>query len=308
MSVADSKSWPYAPVLVVGSRGMLARDLLSRLETAGIPAVGLGRSELDITRPEQIRAVLESVAPSVVVNCAAYTAVDQAESEPERAFAVNRDGAANLADACATLSVPLVHISTDYVFDGNAERPYLEDDPVGPTGVYGRSKLEGEESVRRRLGEHLIVRTAWLYGEHGDNFVKTMLRLARERDELRVVADQHGCPTWTDDLAEAIVVLCRKVISDPESTPWGTYHFCGAGRTTRHGFAEAIFEEARRVAPVKLIRVHPIPSACYPTQARRPAYSVLDCDKIRRDFGIVTRPWRESLAEVIQRGKLFREN
>jgi dTDP-4-dehydrorhamnose reductase len=279
---------------------MLAQALLPRLCHAGFVAVGKARPELDIAQTASIRQALEDIRPDLLINAAAYTAVDEAESEQEVAFAVNRDGAAHLAAACQETGIPLIHLSTDYVFDGTAIRPYREDTPAAPLGSYGRSKWEGEEAVRSGYQEHLIIRTVWLYGSHGTNFVKTILRLAREREVLQVVDDQHGCPTWTRDLAEALVVMCRRIGQDRNTTPWGTYHFCSAGQTTWYGFAQAIVEEARAFEPLVVQKVVPIPTAAYPTPARRPANSVLDCAKIQAAFGITTRPWRASLHECMQ--------
>jgi dTDP-4-dehydrorhamnose reductase len=217
-------------VLVVGSRSMLAQELLPCLQQAGFTVAGRGRPELDITQAASIHTAFAAVQPDICINTAAYTAVDRAESEPAEAFATNRDGVAHLAIACRDAGVPLLHVSTDYVFDGTASRPYQEDDPSAPLGVYGHSKWAGEEALRGLHAEHLIVRTAWLYGHHGSNFVKTMLRLGREREVLSVVQDQHGCPTWTRDLARALTAMCQRLARQRQTCPWGTYHFCGAGR------------------------------------------------------------------------------
>jgi dTDP-4-dehydrorhamnose reductase len=285
-------------VLVIGSLGMLARDLLVRLESEGFTTLGWDLPEVDITNAEQLSAQLATSAPRMIINCAAYTAVDRAEQEPDLAFAVNRDGPAHLAAACRQLTMPLLHLSTDYVFDGNATRPYREDDPANPLGIYGHSKWQGEEAVRSRLSQHLIVRTAWLYGVHGHNFVKTILRLAREREELQVVADQFGCPTWTGDLAEALIKMAKQVLAGLENHLWGTYHFCGAGQTTWHGFAQAIVEECRKRENLKVSRIIPIATSDYPTAAQRPQWSVLDCGKIEAAFRITPPPWQEGLAET----------
>ena len=287
-------------ILVVGHRAMLAQELIPCLHHAGFDVVGCGRPELDMTQAASVRAVLEEVRPDVLINSAAYTAVDRAEAEPEAAFAVNRDGVALLARACHERDIPLVHLSTDYVFDGTTTRPYREDDPTTPLGVYGSSKWEGEEAIRVCHPQHLIVRTAWLYGAHGTNFVKTMLRLARERQVLHVVNDQHGCPTWTRALAGALTMMCQCLQEDRNPAWWGTYHFCGAGQTTWYGFACAIFEEVITPASLMAPRVEPIPTTAYPTLARRPAHAVLDCHKIQAAFGITPRLWRDSLHDCIQ--------
>jgi dTDP-4-dehydrorhamnose reductase len=279
---------------------MLAQELLPCLQQAGFSVVGRGRPELDLTQKASIHAVFEEVRPDICINTAAYTAVDKAESDAAGAFAVNRDGVASLAEACRAVHIPLIQLSTDYVFPGTASRPYLEEDPTTPLGVYGRSKWEGEEAVRAMYREHLIVRTAWLYGHHGTNFVKTMLRLAHERQVLQVVQDQHGCPTWTRDLARALTVVCHHLTRAQGAHLWGTYHFCGAGQTTWYDFARAIFAEVRFSEGLSIQRVDPIPTTAYPTPAQRPAYSVLNCSKIQRVFGITPRPWRDSLHDCMQ--------
>jgi dTDP-4-dehydrorhamnose reductase len=301
MAVHPSAAAPHhGPILVIGHRGMLGQDLLARLASSGMAAIGLDLEEIDITRSQQVHAITRDHQPSLVINCAAYTAVDQAESEPDLAFAVNRDGPQNLADACHGLGIPLIHISTDYVFDGEARRPYREDDAVNPINVYGHSKWEGEQAVRSRLLQHLIVRTAWLYGIHGHNFVKTILQLARDREELRVVADQYGSPTWTGDMSDALVAMAGQVVADSGSIQWGTYHYCNAGETTWYDLARLIVEEARHKGPVKVTRVVPIASAEYPLPTPRPAYSVLDCTRIARSFGITPRPWPAALADMLK--------
>jgi dTDP-4-dehydrorhamnose reductase len=287
-------------VLVVGPRSMLAQELLPCLQQAGFSVVGRGRPGLDLTQKASIHTVFEEVRPDICINTAAYTAVDKAESDAAGAFAVNRDGVASLAEACRAVAIPCIHLSTDYVFPGAESRPYLEEDPTAPLGVYGRSKWEGEEALRAMHREHLIVRTAWLYGHHGTNFVKTMLRLARERQVLQVVHDQHGCPTWTRDLACALTVMCQRLAHTQDAGLWGTYHFCGAGQTTWYDFARAIFAEVPCSAALSIQRVDPIPTTAYPTPARRPAYSVLDCTKIQKVFGITPRPWRDSLHDCMQ--------
>ncbi len=287
-------------VLVIGSYGMLGRDLVQSLAGTGCTPVGWDLDQIDITQLAQVRTKLSEVSADVIINCAAYTAVDRAESEPEPAFAVNRDGPAHLAEVCAALQTPLVHISTDYVFDGAADRPYREDDPINPLGVYALSKWQGEQAVRERLADHVIVRTAWLYGVHGNNFVKTILRLAREREELRIVADQYGCPTWTMDLAAALVAIVRQIFSAGRTVPWGTYHFCGGGHTSWHGFASAIVTQGQRLENLRARRIVPITTAEYPLPARRPPWSVLDCGKIGSAFGISPRPWQMGLTDMLR--------
>jgi dTDP-4-dehydrorhamnose reductase len=232
-------------------------------------------------------------SPDLVINAAAYTAVDQAEQEPDAAFAINRDGPAALAEACAKIGAPLLHLSTDYVFDGMKAGPYCEDDPVNPLSVYGASKEAGERAIRARLPDHLILRSSWVYAPEGRNFVRTMLRLARECEEVRVVDDQRGSPTAAADIAGALIAAAGRILAGGRD--FGTFHFCGQGATSWHGFAQAIFEVSQGRRP----RLLAVPSSAYPTPALRPANSVLDCGKFRRSYGISARPWRESLVQCL---------
>jgi dTDP-4-dehydrorhamnose reductase len=283
-------------IIITGHKGMLGSDLLPLLINAGFDAVGLDVDELDITNAEDVLKHFKDVKPDLVINCAAYTAVDKAESDIDAAFAVNRDGPRNLAHACRDFNIPLIHISTDYVFDGTISTAYCEDDPVNPLGVYGESKWEGEECIRANLDRHIIIRTAWLYGVNGNNFVKTMIRLSKERNEIRVVSDQYGCPTWTGDLADAIVKVSEKILKDSDGTPWGTYHYSGAGKTTWYDFTKAIVANKDRKEPTgKSVKVMPIPSCEYPTPTKRPECSALDCTKIIKNFDIRPRSWGEAL-------------
>jgi dTDP-4-dehydrorhamnose reductase len=260
--------------------------------------MGLGHGDLDVTDRDAVRRAVDRYRPALIVNAAAYTAVDRAESEPEAAFAVNADGPAHLADAAGMAGIPLVHLSTDYVFDGAKPGAYAEDDPIRPLGVYGASKAAGERAVRGRLERHIILRTSWVFGVHGANFVRTMLRLGRERDRLRVVADQRGCPTGAADIADAVLGIAHQLLVDRRDA-WGTFHFAAPGGTTWHGFAEAIFE---RAAPLWGRRpdVAPITTADYPTPARRPANSVLDCARFDRTFALPRRAWTERLDAVVR--------
>jgi len=292
-------------LLVTGAGGQLATELVRQAGDCQI--VALTQTEFDITDAAAVFRVVEKIAPDAVVNAAAHTAVDRAESEVEIAFAANRDGPAHLAAACAAYAIPLLHVSTDYVFDGTKAGAYTEEDPPGPgsLGVYGQSKAAGEAAVRAVLPEHIILRTSWVFSAHGNNFVKTILRLAGERDELRVVADQYGCPTAASDLAAAILAMLPLVVA--HGGRWGTYHFCQPEATTWHEFAEAIIDQARIVdqtriagAQLRVKNIVPITTADYPTPARRPANSALDCTKLKSVFGIQPRPWRVSLHEVIQ--------
>jgi len=291
-------------LLVTGCRGMLGHDLVPRLKDAGFELQCVDIAEMDITKRDLVLDRVASVGPDLVINCAAYTAVDQAESEQELAFAVNRDGPGYLADACSNRGIPMVHISTDYVFDGSKRGAYGEDDPVAPAGIYGRSKEAGEREVRGILESHVIVRTAWLYGVHGRNFVKTILKQARERESLRVVADQWGCPTYAADLAVALLEIAKRYLGG-NRIDWGTYHYCGGGLTNWHEFAQTIIDFARKYESLKVKEIMPITTSEYPTPTRRPPNSVLDCSKIERNFGISPRPWKEALSEMI--GRLYRD-
>ncbi|MDB4962772.1 MAG: rfbD [Myxococcales bacterium] len=277
-------------VLVTGGRGQLGRALARCGAAAGHHVTALDVDHLDIRDPSSIAAALEAHQPTVLINAAAYTAVDRAETEPDAAFAVNATGAAHLARACADRQVRMLQVSTDYVFDGASTHPYREDDPVAPLGVYGASKAAGELAVR--LAGGAVVRTSWLFEAQGPSFVHTMLRLAADRPVLRVVADQHGCPTWADDLATALLSLAAQpTIAD-------CYHYCNDEPTTWYGFATAIVDEARKHRTVMCERIEPITTAEYPTPARRPASSVLDTTRIR-ELGIVPRSWRTGLSAVV---------
>lgn len=285
-------------ILLTGSNGQVGWELSNRGGQKGFELLALNRFDLDITDPESVRKKVNRAGASLVVNAAGYTAVDQAESEPKLAFAANRDGPAYLASACGKAGIPLVHISTDYVFDGQKQGAYLETDPASPLSVYGKSKAAGEVEVRKCLKEHLILRTGWVYGVHGQNFVKTMLRLGREREVTHVVDDQYGCPTYAADLAETILRIAARFLEDGQ-VQWGTYHYCGKGVTTWHGFAEEIFRLASEYESLKVKRVEPISTAEYSTPAQRPVNSILDCSLLEKTFGIHPQPWAESLARML---------
>ena len=283
-------------ILVFGGGGQLASELVATAAADGMALTAVTWQQADITDPAQVASAIDDARPSLVVNAAAYTAVDKAESEPGLAMAVNAEGPGHIARACARAGVPLLHVSTDYVFSGDKQGPYVEDDPIAPLGVYGRSKAEGEAAVREACGRHLVLRTAWLYGVYGSNFLQTMLRLAGERDEINVVADQHGSPTSTADLSEAILRAAKDVLGGAE--PWGTYHVAGSGQTTWHGFASRIIEAQ---APVtgKRPKVNAITTADYPTAAPRPHNSVLDCSKFAAVFGYRAPHWGASVDRTV---------
>jgi dTDP-4-dehydrorhamnose reductase len=289
-------------LLLVGSNGQLGWEIVNAAKVCGLDCEGIDTPQFDLRDKDAVERAAGREKFTLIVNAAAYTAVDKAESQRDEAFAVNAEGPCLLAHVCAKHRLPLIHISTDYVFDGTKKTPYVESDPISPVGVYGESKAAGEKAVRETLESRIILRTSWLYSSHGNNFVKTIFRLASEREELRVVADQYGCPTYAADLAAAVLELAKRINSQG-SVQWGVYHYCGNGVTTWHGFAEKICELAQNYCPLRVKRVKAISTVEYPTPAKRPPYSALDCSKIMRVFGVQTRPWQDSLAEMI--GKMF---
>jgi dTDP-4-dehydrorhamnose reductase len=288
-------------IAVTGRHGQLARALTEAGPQLGVTVLPLGRPELDLAAPETIAAALSAAVPHVVVNAAAYTAVDQAEQEPERANAINATGAGAVAAAAQTLGVPVIHLSTDYVFDGLKDGPYHEGDEVAPAGVYGASKLAGERAVAALASNHVILRTAWVYAPYGKNFVRTMLGLAQTRDEVRVVSDQLGCPTYAPDIATAIIAIARALVSKPNDPRLrGIFNLAGGGETTWANFAAAIFSFLAGKG-MRTPMLTPIASADYPTAARRPANSRLDCGKLERVYGIKLPAWRSSLVNCLER-------
>lgn len=287
-------------ILVTGAHGQVGWELSRRGARMDFNILALDRTALDITDQSAVNQTVERSGAALVVNGAAYTAVDQAESESELAFAVNRDGPAYLATACAEAGIPLIHISTDYVFDGHKRGAYVETDKVAPLGVYGESKAAGDEEVRTRLPNHIIIRTSWLYGVQGNNFVKTMLRLGRERDVIQVVKDQHGCPTYAADLVDTILQITGQIQKNRQIT-WGTYHYCGKGVASWHDLAEATLSLAKKYTSLRVKTIEAIGTADYPTPAKRPLNSALDCSLVEKTFNIHPKPWRESLAQMINR-------
>lgn len=289
-------------LLVTGKSGQVARSLVERGAARGDAILTLGRPEIDLEHAadrDRLAAAIAGFAPDVVVSAAAYTAVDRAESEAERACALNRDGAGAVARAAAALSVPLIHLSTDYVYDGTKGAPYREDDACRPLSVYGRSKLDGEAAVRAAAPDAVILRTAWVYGPFGGNFVQTMLRLAGERDRLRVVDDQWGHPTSSLDLAEGILAIARR-LRESGPAPAGIFHLAGGEAVTWCGFARGIMA-ASAAAGGPNVPVEAIGTADYPTPACRPADSRLDLSKAREAFGLVLPSWRDAIPAVVRR-------
>lgn len=286
-------------VFVAGNAGQLARALVEVASASQADLRAFGRPELDLetrTGAEQVAAF----APDVIINAAAYTAVDAAEKDATRAFAINRDGAAWLAGIAAACNVPFIHVSTDYVFDGAKSSAYVEDDATGPLGVYGRSKLEGEQAVLQACPRAIVCRTAWVYSAYGNNFVKTMLRLARERDELRVVDDQIGNPTSAHDIATALLAIARTMHSGAAPNAGNVFHLTAQGEITWCGLAREIMRLAGG-AGHRAVPVVPITTAEYPTPAKRPANSRLECGKLQTAFGITLPHWQESLSVVVDR-------
>ncbi len=286
-------------LLVAGRNGQVARSLAERAAARGLDLVALGRPDLDLTEPAGIAPALQRDRPDIVVNAAAYTAVDTAESDSEAAFAINADGAGALAAQCAELDIPIIHISTDYVFDGGKQAAYVETDPVDPLGVYGQSKLAGERAVIAANPRHIVLRTAWVYSPFGHNFVRTMLRLAETRDELGVVADQTGNPTYAPQLAAAIFDIAAALRRDRERR-WGIYHAAGTGDATWYDFASEIFARSAEHGG-RRPRLRAITTADYPTPAPRPANSRLDCRKLAQAFGITLPHWRDGVRDCIDR-------
>ena len=287
-------------LLVLGGAGQLGQALAETPPPTGWRIVTLTRAEADIVQADSIARAIATHGPAAVVNAAAYTAVDKAESESDAAFRINRDGAAIVARAAAASNLPVIHLSTDYVFDGRAERPWRENDPIAPLGIYGASKAAGEEALRQATERHVILRTSWVFGTHGQNFVKTMLRLGAERPELRIIDDQIGRPTYAGDLAQIIGAIAARLCDKAPAEAYGTFHVAGQGAISWFGFAQAIFAEARRRGgPHPALA--PIPTSQYPTAAKRPANSVLDCARLKAVYDIQPRPWRAGLVECLDR-------
>jgi dTDP-4-dehydrorhamnose reductase len=286
-------------ILLIGNEGQLGKEVEIMGSRKGYLINAFDINELDITNPVDVDKVFSACKPEIVINTAAYTAVDKAETESSLAFAVNRDGPKYLAVNCARFNIPLIHISTDYVFDGRKTRPYTEIDTVSPVGIYAKSKAEGEKVILSTLKEHIILRTSWLYGQYQKNFVRTMLQLGQERDTLKVVNDQRGCPTCAADLAEAIWSVVDH-LSVEKKEVWGIYHYCGKDIISWFEFAVAIFNIAVRYGYEKPPEVIPISTLKFPTPAKRPSFSALDCSKIENVFGISPKNYLESLEKTIR--------
>lgn len=285
-------------LFITGSKGQVGQCLVQQGSRIQWQVYAVDRDELDICDQAAVFAAIQSFKPDVIINAAAHTAVDKAEVEIDASYAINRNGPAYLAEAAQQVGAVLLHISTDYVFAGNKDGLYVETDPVDPQGVYGASKLAGEVAVAELCARHLILRTAWVFGEHGNNFVKTMLRLGSQRDSLGVVADQFGGPTYAGDIAAALLAMAQRALQ-PDFIDWGIYHFAGEPHVSWHEFATTIF--AAGIAQGLLVQsplVNPIATADYPTPAKRPANSRLDCSRIQSVFGIMPSDWQAALSDL----------
>ena len=288
------------PALVVfGAGGQVGRSLTEIAPPPGWRLLAFERAKVDITCRDSVDAALADVSQGVLVNLSAYTQVDRAESEPDIAYAVNCDGARHVAQASARLNLPLIHLSTDFVFPGDRKRPLTEDDPTGPLSVYGSSKLAGEKAALEVNPHTLILRTAWVFGPYGNNFVKTILRLGRTRPELSVVSDQYGCPTPAPAIAQTVWALAGRLADSRDAADFGVFHYAGGEAATWYDFAVAILAEAGRLG-AGTASVRPIGTSEYPTSAHRPPYSVLDCEKIHRHFAIRAPSWRDALRPILQ--------
>ena len=288
-------------IVVTGREGQVVQSLLEKAsQRPNIQVIAMGRPELDLAKPETVRSAISAIKPDLVVSAAAYTAVDLAEDEAELAFAVNAGGAQAVAEAANACGVPVIHISTDYVFAGDASEPYVEKDITGPQGVYGSSKLEGERLVSQANPRHIILRTAWVYSPFGKNFVKTMLKLAETRDALSVVSDQWGNPTSALDIADAIIQVADHLATVPDFSAYGVYHLAGTGDTNWSGFARAIFNESVELGG-PTATVSNIATADYPTKAARPANSRLSTTKFKEIFNWSAPNWQSSLIDVVTR-------
>lgn len=283
-------------VLVTGGNGQLGQALqAAAAKHSNLQFYFASSAEANITSLDSLTAIFTKVKPDFCINAAAYTAVDKAESEPDAAYAVNVTGAKNCAEVCKNFNTVLLHVSTDFVFDGSKQQPYTEANVTNPQSVYGVTKREGEIEIEKVLDEHYIVRTSWLYSQYSNNFMKTMLRLGAERDELSVVNDQTGTPTNASDLAEALISIINYNIAHPNNANYGTYHYSNEGQCTWYDFAKAIFT-------ISQIQIHlkPIPTTAYPTPAKRPVYSVMDKTNIKNAFNITIAGWEEALTNTLK--------
>lgn len=284
-------------VLITGANGQIGQELVAVMQEHAISYVACDRAQLDITDATIVDTVVNNTNPDIIINAAAYTAVDAAEDNSDAAFRVNRDGVENLALACRQKNIPLLHISTDFVFDGEKQGAYEENDPTNPLSIYGKSKLAGEQILRNTWQRHIILRTSWVYSSHGSNFVKTMLRLMREREQLQVVDDQWGCPTSAKSIAVTLREIA-KVVVGKEFTEWGIYHFCSKNRTNWHEFAKEILVQAKHHQSLN-VSLHAITSEQWQSPAARPKNSELSSKKLKAVFGADIKPWQQQLPQII---------
>jgi len=284
-------------ILITGANGQVGQELRLHASQFSHQTIATDHQNIDICNKNAIESSIQEHKPDILINAAAYTAVDQAESEPEKAFQINADACLYLAQACKKANIPLLHISTDYVFDGKQEEPYLEADQTTPLNVYGASKAKGEELIRQTWDQHIILRTAWVFSQHGQNFVKSMLRLGHQHPELSIVADQHGGPTAASDIAKALLNITSQLQHNPA---WGTYHYCGSPLTTWHDFATQVFTCTKEYSPLKLQHIHAITTSSYPTPAQRPLHAHMDCSKIKHSFDLAQPNWHDSLRDLIK--------
>ena len=285
-------------ILLTGAQGQVGQEIVELSQRSPGELISFSKSELDITNFQQLEAAIQAGHPHLVINMAAYTAVDKAEQEAERAFAVNRDGVKNLALLCKRYNLPLIHLSTDYVFDGRKPTAYVEDDQRAPLNVYGKSKAEGEIILQKEWEKHVIVRTSWVFGKAGSNFVKTILKLALKQKELRIVSDQNGCPTAAADLAAALLQLAMQISQGQPH--WGLFHYCGEPSTNWFEFATRIIHYGKAYFPLKVEKLHSILSEAFPTLATRPKNSILNREKIESAYAIKPSAWEQALIPVIK--------
>jgi len=283
-------------ILICGQHGQVSRELQQRLQGLG-ELIVLGRDQLDLANAEQIRQQVRAHRPSLIINAAAHTAVDQAESEPDAAFAINAIAPGILAEEAKALGIPLIHYSTDYVFDGSKPAPYTEADTPNPLGVYGQSKLAGEQAIAAVGGQYLVLRTSWVYSNHGNNFLLTMQRLLQEKPQMRIVADQIGAPTWAGSIANSTLALIERWQAGTAGE-WGMYHLTAQGETSWFGFAEAIGEHLRKQGKA-CAELEAIPSSAYPTPAQRPLNSRLDCSRLQQQWHVSQPQWQDALRECL---------
>ena len=288
-------------ILIFGANGQVGQEFRKLKLDSSFQMTFFGRKELDLLNSNKILDVLIASSPDVIINCAAYTKVDEAETNPKDAFRINAEAVKTLAEGCSKNNIILIHLSTDYIFGGSGEIPFRESDQATPVSIYGKSKLQGEIDIRNQLKRHIILRTSWVFGEFGNNFVKTMLRSGASKNELEIVSDQWGSPTSAEGIAECCMQICKKINLSEDNINWGTYHFSGFPYTSWHGFADAIFTTAFELGLInkkpKLIAVN---SSAFPTSARRPKNSRLNCDKLYSQFNIHPDDWSKKLSSVLK--------